>query len=172
LQATETEVAAEQSKTFLEDPMGTMGRAIKNGVSSVVSDVISLKTKLEIGLQLAITQGLELTALWILRIAVYTLFVILIIYTGILIMLGLFSVVLSILTMFKDSFSTWIARFISVNLYLGIAFIIMFVGGVLQEFAMQSEINKYQELVTTTGDIVSMEKLLYIKSNGIMSFGV
>lgn len=170
--AAETEVAADQSKSFLEDPLGTMGRAIKNSVSSVVSDVIALKTKLEIGLQLALTQGLELTALWILRVAVYTLFAIQIIYTGILIMLGPFSVALSVIPMFKDSFATWIARFISVNLYLGIAFIIMFVGGVLQEFAMQSEINKYAELVTKTGNIVSMEKLLYLKSNGIMSFGV
>lgn len=170
--AAQTEVAAEEAKTFLEDPFGTMGRAIKNGVADVVAPVLELKQRLEIGLQLAMTQGLELVALWILRIAVYTLFAIQIIYTGILIMLGPFSVALSILPMFKDSFATWIARFISVNLYLGIAFIIMFVGGVLQEFAMQSEINKYAELVTRTGDIVSMEKLIYLKSNGIMSFGV
>jgi hypothetical protein len=108
----------------------------------------------------------------ILRIAVYVIFAIQIIYSGILIMLGPVSVALSILPMFRDSFSTWIARFISVNLYTTIALMIMFVGGIFQEFAMQSEIDRYAEIVTREGTLVSIEKLLFLKMNGLLSFGV
>lgn len=168
----ETQIAAEESKSFWDDPVGAISSDIKESARDIVMPIIQMKEKFEIGLQLVITQALEISALWILRIAVYTLFAIQIVYTGILIMLGPFSVAMSIHPMFKDSLSTWISRFISVNLYLGIAFIIMFVGGVLQEFAMQSEINKYKELVNLSGGVVNVTKLLYLKSNGVMSFGV
>jgi len=92
-------------------------------------------------------------------------------YTGILVMLGPFSVALSVLPMFKNSFSTWGSKFISVNLYLGIAYIVMFIGGILQDFAMQAEINKYRELVDLSGGVVDMTKLLYLKTSGLLSFG-
>jgi len=142
----QTELAAEQSKSFLEDPLGTMGRSIKQGVEAVVAPVLELKQKLQLGIQLAMSQGLEALALLILRVAVYTIFAVQIIYTGIMIMLGPFSVAMSILPAFRESFSTWLARFISVNLYLTIALIILFVGGIFQEFAMQSEIDRYAEI--------------------------
>lgn len=167
----QTELAAEQSKSFLEDPLGTMGRSIKQGVESVVAPVLELKQKLQLGIQLAMSQGMEALALVILRVAVYTIFAVQIIYTGIMIMLGPFSVAMSILPTFRESFSTWLARFISVNLYLTIALIIMFVGGIFQEFAMQSEIDRYAEIVTRDGTLVSIEKLMFLKLNGLLSFG-
>jgi len=163
----ETEIAAEESKGF----WGSVGTSIKESALAVIKPIVQLKEKLAIGIQLVMTQTLELIGLWILRIAVYVLFAIQVIYSGILIMLGPFSVAMSIHPMFKDSLSTWISRFISVNLYVGIAFIIMFVGGVLQEFAMQSEINKYKEMVDLSGGVVDMTKLLYLKSSGLLSFG-
>lgn len=167
----QTELAAEQSKSFLEDPLGTMGRSIKEGVESVVAPVLELKQKLQLGIQLAMSQGLEALALLILRVAVYTIFAVQIIYTGIMIMLGPFSVAMSILPMFRESFSTWMARFISVNLYLTIALIILFVGGIFQEFAMQSEIDRYAEIVSRDGTLISIEKLMFLKMNGLLSFG-
>jgi hypothetical protein len=168
----ETTLAANQSTDFMSDPMGSVGSAVKQGLSSIVSPVLELKEKFAIGIQLAITQALELLALWILRICVYAIFIIQIVYSGILIMLGPFSVAISILPMFKESFSTWISRFISVQLYLGVAFIILFVCGILQEFALTSEIAKFKEIVDDAGNIVSMEKFLYLKTNGVLSFGV
>lgn len=170
--AAQTEAAAQQSKSFLEDPLGAMGRTIKEGVETVVAPVLELKEKLQIGIQLVLSQGMDAFALMILRIAVYVVFAIQIIYSGILIMLGPISVALSILPMFRDSFATWIARFISVNLYTTIALIIMFVGGIFQEFAMQSEIDRYAEIVTREGTLVSIEKLLFLKMNGLLSFGI
>lgn len=168
----ETKVAAEQSTSFWDDPLGTMGSAIKDTAKDIVIDVVSMKEKFEIGLNLAITQALELIALWILRIAVYALFAIQIIYATILIMLGPFSASISILPMFRDSLSTWIARFISVNLYVGIAFIVLFVGSLLQEFAMTAEIDRYKEVLSQSGEVMNASAFTYLKTNGVMSFGI
>jgi len=46
--AAETEVAAGQAKSFLEDPMGAVGRSIKKPLQKMVTDVKVLSMKLEI----------------------------------------------------------------------------------------------------------------------------
>src|SRR6185437_10026886 len=68
-------------------------------------------------------------------------------------------------------FSTWIARFISVNLYSGIGYLIMYLCALMQEYAMQSEISKYQVLVGQNGTSADLEKLAWFAGNGILSFG-
>lgn len=170
--SSETKVAADQSTSFWDDPLGNMGTAIKDQAKDLVIDIVSMKEKFEIGLNLAITQALELISLWLLRVAVYALFSIQIIYGTILIMLGPFSASISILPMFRDSLSTWIARFISVNLYVGIAFIVLFVGSLLQEFAMTAEIDRYKEVLSQSGQVLNESAFTYLKTNGIMSFGI
>jgi len=102
---------------------------------------------------------------------VYVIFIIQIIYSSILIILGPFSVAVSILPAFRDSFSTWIARFVSVNLYSGIAYLIMYLCGLMQQYALTSEISKYQELVGTNGAAADMAKMAVFAGNGILSFG-
>lgn len=168
----QVETAAAQSKTFLEDPLGSMGRSMKEAAAAVVQPLLELRLKLQVGIQLALSQLLEKLALILLRLGVYTVLTIQIIYAGILGMLGPISVALSILPMFRDSFSTWIARFISVNLYTTVSFVIMFIGGLLQQAALTAEIERYQEIVTQTGTLVSMEKLLYLTQGGFLSFGM
>jgi hypothetical protein len=144
---------------------------VKEGISKVVSPIWELKNRLSIQFQLLMTQLLELTALWLLRIAVYTIFLIQIIYSTILIILGPFAVAASILPAFRDSFSTWIARFVSVNLYTGIAYLIMYIMALMQKYAMTSEISKYKELIGPEGSSANMTKLLLLTGNGAISFG-
>jgi len=122
-------------------------------------------------MHLLFTQLLELLGIWILRTAVYIIFMIQIIYSSILIILGPFSVAASILPAFRDSFSTWIARFVSVNLYSGIAYLIMYLCGLMQEYALQSEISKYQALVGSNGTTADMARFAAFAGNGILSFG-
>jgi hypothetical protein len=122
-------------------------------------------------MQLLFTQLLELLGIWILRIAVYVIFMLQIIYSSILVILGPFAVSVSILPAFRDSFSTWIARFVSVNLYSGIAYLIMYLVGLMQEYAMTSEISKYQELVGQNGTSANLQQMAWFAGNGILSFG-
>jgi len=141
------------------------------GISTVVQPLLELKNRLTVSMQLLFTQLLELMAIWLLRIAVYIIFMIQIIYSSILIILGPFSVAVSILPAFRDSFSTWIARFVSVNLYSGIAYLIMYLCGLMQEYGLQSEISKYQDLVGANGTAADLTKMAAFAANGILSFG-
>jgi hypothetical protein len=167
----QADVAEKESDTWYGQAWDSVTSTIKEGISTVVSPLLELKNRLTIGMQLLFTQLLELCGIWILRIAVYIIFMIQIIYSSILIILGPFSVAASILPAFRDSFSTWIARFVSVNLYSGIAYLIMYLCGLMQEYALQSEISKYQELVGTNGAAADMVKMAAFSANGILSFG-
>lgn len=167
----QTQVAEKESDTWYGQAWDAVTSTIKQGISSVISPLLELKNRLEVGMQLLFTQLLELMAIWILRIAVYVIFMIQIIYSSILVILGPFSVAASILPAFRDSFSTWIARFISVNLYSGIAYLIMYLCALMQEYAMQSEISRYQALIGQNGTSANLQKLAWFAGNGILSFG-
>jgi len=167
----QTEVAEKESDTWYGQAWDSVTSTIKQGISTVVSPLIELKNRLTVGMQLLFTQLLELLGIWILRTAVYIIFILQIIYSTILIILGPFAVAVSILPAFRDSFSTWIARFISVNLYSGIAYLIMYIVGLMQEYALTSEISKYQELVGKDGLSANLEKMAWFAGNGVLSFG-
>src|ERR1700761_2612430 len=140
----QTEVAAKESDTWYGQAWDAVTSTVKEGISTVVAPLMELKARLTISIQLLLTQLLELCGIWILRIAVYVIFMIQIIYSSILVILGPFAVAVSILPAFRDSFSTQIARFISVNLYSGIGYLIMYLCGLMQQYALTSEISKYQ----------------------------
>lgn len=167
----QAEVAEKESDTWYGQAWNAVTSTIKQGISTVVSPLLELKNRLTVDMQLLFTQLLELIAIWILRIAVYVLFMIQIIYSSILIILGPFSVAASILPAFRDSFSTWVARFISVNLYSGIGYLIMYLCGLMQEYALQSEISRYQALVGANGTAADLTKMAAFAANGILSFG-
>ncbi|WP_443938834.1 plasmid transfer protein [Pedobacter sp. MW01-1-1] len=167
----ETEMAEKESDTWMGKAWDSVTSTIKEGMSTVVSPVIELKNRLKIGMQLLLTQLLELLGIWILRLATYVIFMIQIIYSTILIILGPFAVAVSILPAFRDSLSTWIARFVSVNLYLGIAYLIMYLVALLQKYAMTTEISRYKVLIGENGDAANLEKMAWFAGNGILSFG-
>jgi len=167
----QTQVAEKESDTWYGQAWDSVTSTVKQGISSVVSPLLELKNRLEVGMQLLFTQIIELMGIWILRVAVYVIFMIQIIYSTILIILGPFAVAVSILPAFRDSFSTWIARFVSVNLYNGIAYLIMYLTGLMQEYALTSEISKYKELVGKDGLNADLAKMAWFAGNGVLSFG-
>jgi hypothetical protein len=167
----QTEVAAKESDTWYGQAWDSVTSTLKQGISEVISPVLELKNRLTIGMQLLFTQLLELLGIWVLRIAVYIVFMIQIIYSSVLVILGPFSIAVSILPAFRQSFADWVARFISVNLYSGIAYLVMYLCALMQEYALQSEISRYQVLVGQNGTSADLAKLAWFASNGILSFG-
>jgi hypothetical protein len=165
----QSEVAAKESDTWYGQAWDAVTSTVKEGISAVVAPLLELKARLQISIQLLLTQLLELAGIWILRLAVYIIFMIQIIYSSILVILGPFAVSASILPAFRDSFSTWVARFISVNLYSGIAYLIMYLCALMQKYALSSEISKYQELLREDGH--TMERFAVFAGNGVLSFG-
>lgn len=166
----QTETAKTEADTWYGNAWDSVKSTVVEGFSAVWNPIVELRNRLQVGLQLLVTSLLETLAVWLLRICVYIIFIIQIIFSTILIILGPFSVAVSILPAFRDSFSTWVARFISVNLYSGIAYLVMYVASLFQQYAMEAEITRYQELIGTAGP--SMEKLAAFASNGVLSFGM
>jgi hypothetical protein len=166
----QTEVASNEATTWYGKAWESVTSTVKDGFSKIWNPIIELRNRLQVGLQLLVTSLLETLAIWILRICVYIIFFIQIIFSTILIILGPFSVAVSIMPAFRDSFTTWVARFIFVNLYSGIAYLILYISTQFQQFAMEAEITRFQQLLDTSGN--SMEKLGWFASNGILSFGM
>ncbi len=166
----QTEVASNEAGTWYEKAWESVKSTVKDGFAQIWNPIIELRNRLQVGLQLLATSLLETLAIWILRICVYIIFFVQIIFSTILIILGPFSVAVSILPAFRDSFTTWVARFISVNLYSGIAYLVLYIATQFQQFAMEAEITRFQQLLDTSGN--TMEKLSWFASNGILSFGM
>ncbi|MFD2285974.1 plasmid transfer protein [Pedobacter petrophilus] len=166
----QSETAKTEADTWYENAWESVKSSVKEGFSEVWNPIVEMRNRLEVGLQLFATSLLETLAIWILRVCTYIIFIIQIIFSTILIILGPFSVAVSILPAFRDSFSTWVARFISVNLYSGIAYLVMYVASLFQHYALEAEITRYQELIGT-GE-ASLEKLGWFASNGVLSFGM
>lgn len=166
----QTEVAQKEADSWYGKAWESVTSTVKEGFTTVWNTVTQLKNRMQVNLQLFLTFTLETLALWVLRICVYIIFMIQIIYSTILIILGPFSVSTSILPAFRDSFSSWIARFVSVNLYSGIAYLVMHISSLFQQYAMEAEITRYEQLLATSGD--TLEKMGWFASNGILSFGI
>lgn len=163
-----TEIAAEEAK---ETNKG-VGRQIVEGVKGYFAEniwnpIVEMRIRMQTSLSLLITQMIELLAIWILRICVYIVFMLQILYATVLVTLGPFSVALSILPAFRDTFTTWIARFVSVNLYVGVAYLVLYIVGKMQQYAMTVEINKYKALLDDSGGSI----ITWFAGNGILSFG-
>lgn len=156
------------NKTLLDEGLDVVGE----GLTDLLSPVYELYTRLQFAFQFAISAMLETIGLWILRVCVYLIFFIQIIFSTILIIIGPIAIGLSIFPMFSSSFGTWLAKFINVNLYGFMAYIVMKVGVLLQSFAFEAEIDRYNQMINEDGTVKSMEMILTFSSSGIMSFGL
>lgn len=172
--AAQAHIAENEGEKVDEDVLDKIGGWFKEGWDSLWTPVVAMKLRLQVSIQVMLTLLIETICLYILRICVYTAFSIQIIYSGIMIMLGPVSVAASILPIFRDSFSTWLSRFISINLYLTIALMVLFVGGIFMQFALETEIERYAELITSTGELAENgeSKLNLFSQNGLFSFGM
>lgn len=168
----QTQVAEKESDTWYGEAWDQVTSTVKRGISTVLTPVLEMKQRLQISVQLLITQLLELIAVWILRAATYFVFFLQILYSSILVILGPFAVAVSILPAFRDSFTTWVARFISVNLYGTIAYLIMWLSAYLQQYALNAEISRYEGILHGTVGVDKMHEIAIFASNGILSFGI
>lgn len=167
----ETEIAGKEAETWWGQAWDAVTSGVKEGFTDVWNSIMQIRNRMQVSLQLLVTAVLETLAIWVLRICVYIIFIIQIIYSTILVILGPFSVAMSILPAFRDSFSTWIARFISVNLYSGVAYLVMHVASLFQQYALEAEITRYQQLLDdSTGNVI--EKMGWFAGNGLLSFGM
>lgn len=166
----ETELAAKEADTWYEKAWESVKSGVKEGFTTVWNQVVQMRNRFQVGLKLLVSTLLETLALWFLRSCVYLLFILQTIFSTILIILGPFAVAASILPAFRDSFSTWIARFVAVNLYSGIGYLVLYVASLFHQYALEAEITRYQALLDSSGDVT--ERLAWFASSGLLTYGM
>lgn len=156
-----------------EDDEGWLDELLSGAYNSLVAPVQNIAARLNSAFNFAITALLETVALWLLRLAVYAIFLIQVIMQTILIIVGPLAVAFSILPAFSNSFVSWLQKFINVSMYGFIAFIILKLGTQIQIFAMEAEIKRYKMMIPDDpGELVNSALIISFSSQGITSFGM
>ena len=89
-----------------------------------------------------------------------------------LIITGPISIGISVIPMFSSSFSTWVARFININLYGYVAFTILKIGMILLKFGYTAEIERYSKILADTGEITNTGMFMQVMQAGTFNFGM
>lgn len=165
----DTQVAVKEADNWWDKAVDWTSSKLQEGVNTVIRPILEMKERFNITIQLFVSQLLEVMAVWLLRTGVALLMMIQLIYSNVLVILGPFAVAASVLPAFRDSFTTWIARYVSVNLYVGIGYLVMWLCCQMQETALQMEIERYNDIFQNGTDAA---KLLALSSNGVLSFGL
>ena len=123
------------------------GNAVVDAVGAVKDKLFSSFALIKAEISFWVGKIIEFIALCIFRLCVYLIMFIQIIFSSILIILGPFAFAISILPAFRDSYTAWIARYISVSLYTGIAYIILNIVMAMLEYTMDQEIQRLTYLL-------------------------
>lgn len=146
--------------------------AVGDMFRDLASPIYEAYFKLQINFNMLLTSAIEIAALWLLRACAYIIFFIQILFSTFLIMVGPISMAISIFPIFASSFGQWIARFVNINLYGFVAFLILRIGAILQRFAYEAEIERYQKIISNDGLLLDPTLFNSLISNGVMSFGL
>lgn len=138
-------------------------------VSALLSPINEWFIRMDFKIQRYLSELIEAVALTILRVCTYLIFFIQKIWAYVLICLGPIAVGLALIPGFENSFSSWVSKFININLYTFIAYTIINIGQQLIMTGYQMELDRYALLITDAGAIASIETLqAYISNNGMM----
>jgi hypothetical protein len=121
--------------------MGTLGIDIDSLVNEAKSLYLVVLSKFEYVLE----QIIHWVILALFQMCVYLIFFLQMFFKYILIVLGPLAFALSIIPAFRDSYTTWIGRFISVALYSTIARIVLFASFKFVRYSLMSEIQVYKD---------------------------
>ncbi len=128
--------------------------------------------KMEFSMQKWTSEGIETVALFILRFGTYIVFFIQKIWSYILIVVGPIAIGLTLFPGFESSLTSWIAKFININLFGFIAFSIMNLGQAMIMGAYKMEIHRLSVFVDDAYKITEAGEALlptYLESYGLMN---
>ncbi|GAA4431426.1 plasmid transfer protein [Pontibacter saemangeumensis] len=126
-----------QAETQDKDWMEKMGIDLEPMFNKMKGYYLMLMAKMHFTMMRLV----EYVVILLYQVCIYIIFFLQIIFAGILVILGPFSFALSILPGFRDSYLTWIGRYISVGLYSTIAYIVMSISFVLVKYGLMKEID-------------------------------
>jgi len=111
---------------------------------------------------------LEAIGLSILRVCTYLIFFIQKIWSYILIVLGPIAIGMALIPGFESSLTSWVSKFININLYTFVAFTIINIGQQLIISAYTMEIDRYELMINSAGNVDSATISAFINGNGML----
>lgn len=150
--------------TFMEK----IGGAISEGWSKIQAPVEEWFIRMDFKLQRIVADVVEAVGLSILRICTYLIFFIQKIWSYILIVLGPIAVGMALIPGFESSLTSWVAKFININLYSFVAFTVINIGQQLIMSAYTMEIDRYEKMIGSAGNVDSATIMAFINGNGML----
>lgn len=149
------------------------GNIVGGAVDDMANYIMAMGLKLQFNMQIAFANILEIVGLLILRLIAYGILFIQQIMILFLIIIGPFSFGFSILPVFRSAWIGWFSKFIGVQFYSVITYVILQMGVMLQLSAVRSELDRYAQLINLdTGEILDLNLLVVFGTSGVMTFGM
>lgn len=134
-----------------EESVGWFGIDLSDMFSSIAGYYIIIMAKM----RFYVVQLIESSVITLFQAMTYLVLFLQIVFASIMIILGPFSFAFSILDGFRDAYIQWIARYFSVSLYAGIAYIISSLSMVLVKYGMEREIEILEEVVKSEAALMA-----------------
>lgn len=141
-----TEVSQDVEEVDGEDGDGIMGM-LGVDMDSLIKEAKSLYLVVLSKFKYVLEQIINFIILAFFQMCVYIVFFLQMFFKHVLIILGPLAFAMSIIPAFKDSYTTWIGRFISVALYSTIARIVLIISMTFVKYAVNYEIQVYERLM-------------------------
>ena len=134
-----------------------LGSAVVNALQFVQAKIDAQFVIVENQIAFILGRVIEFLTKTIFAASVYLILGLQLIYGTVLFMIGPFAFAISILPAFRDSYTAWIARYISVSLYTALAFIILHVVYTFIDYTVQQEIQRMTFLLQPGNELAFVE---------------
>ena len=142
--------------------------SIKEGWDKIQTPVEEWFIRMDFKFQRWGADLLEAIGLSILRVCTYLIFFIQKIWSYILIVLGPIAIGMALIPGFESSLTSWVSKFININLYTFVAFTIINIGQQLIISAYTMEIDRYELMINSAGNVDSATISAFINGNGML----
>lgn len=139
----------------------------EDSIEKLLAPIYEFKIRMNFEIQSIIASVIEAIGITILRVCTYLIFFIQKIWSYILIVLGPIAVGLSLIPGFEAAFGNWLSKFININLYTFIAYVIINIGQQLIVAGYKMEIDRYDEMLST-GEANLQLVLAYVSNQGMI----
>lgn len=163
----------EQANESMLDQMADIVDGLFNIGDSIMAPVYELTARLQIQVSMALSTILQIICIWILRLAIYGVLFIALLFGTFLIITGPIPIGLSVVPAFRSLFVVWVTNFINVSLYGFVAFTILRLGMLMIKFGYTAEIERYSKVINEAdGSITNTGMFMQILQSNNFSLGL
>lgn len=171
-QALAAQQQQEQANESMLDQMADIVDGLFNVGDTLLAPVYELTARLQVQVSMALSVLLETICIWILRIIVYGIIFVALLFSTFLIITGPIPIGLSVIPNFRSLFTTWVTNFININLYGFVAFTTLRLGMLIIKFGYTAEIERYQQILADDGSVSNTGMFMQVLQSNQFNLGL